>query len=91
MKKSLLLSSLLATALVATALTTGCTDVDRAQLSAYNTAHRITFYSATGQVIKQWETDGAVTNSSGSDGYEFKDRATGKLVRVSGSVLVETL
>lgn len=91
MKKSLLLSSLLATALASTMVTTGCTDVNRSQLSAYGTAHRITFYSATGQVIKQWETDGAVSNAPGSDGYEFKDKVSGKLVRVSGSVLVETL
>lgn len=87
MNRTLLIASLLAVA----AASAGCTDVSRAQFSAYSTPHRITMYSATGQVIKVWETDGKVANASGSDGYEFKDKATGKLIMVSGSVIIETL
>jgi len=87
MKKSLLLASLCAIALT----TTACSDVTKAQLTAWGSAHRITLYAADGTVIKTWDTDGKITSASGSDGYEFKDKATGKLVQCSGTVIVETL
>jgi hypothetical protein len=83
MKQILLIASLMFAA--------GCSDVERADWSAMNTPHRITLYATDGHVIKTWDTDGLVRNAYSSDGVEFKNRSNDKLVRVSGTVVVETL
>lgn len=85
MKKSLLVASLLAAA----AFTQGCTNADRAQLGGYGGQFVITLYSASGSVIKQWKSNGKVSAESNSDGWYFEDAANGKLVRVSGTVIVD--
>jgi hypothetical protein len=86
-KKSLLVASMLA----AMALTQGCTDADRAQLGGFGNSFAVTLYSANGGVIKQWTSDGKVATEAQSDGWYFKDAASGKLVRVSGTVVVEQI
>lgn len=87
MKQSLLVAALLTTVLAEI----GCTDVGKATISAYGRPHSITLYAANGTVIKQWFTDGKINSAGSSDGYEFLDRATGRMVQVSGTVVVETL
>ena len=46
-------------------------------------------YGATGTVIKVWESTGNVSNEAQSDGWYFKDEATGKLVEVTGTLVIE--
>jgi hypothetical protein len=69
----------------------GCTDADRAQLGAFGNKFEITLYSASGSVIKQWRSNGKVQTEDHSDGWYFMDATTGKLVRVSGTVVVDPL
>lgn len=85
MNKSILVASLIASAVAASA----CTDADRAQISAYGNKFHVTLYGASGIVVKEWDSNGKVSTEDRSDGWYFMDAATGKLVRVSGTVVVE--
>jgi hypothetical protein len=67
---------------------TGCTTADRAKVFAYGSHHKITLYSG-GVAVRTWHSSGAINNEEHSDGYYFMDDTTGKLIRVSGSVVIE--
>jgi len=68
----------------------GCTNSDRAGLSGWGKDFRVTLYSG-GTVVREWKSSGKVQSESDSDGWYFMDSDTKKLVRVSGSVVVEQL
>jgi hypothetical protein len=65
-----------------------CTDAERAHLSAYGGHQTVTLYSG-GKAVRQWVATGQVSNEAHSDGYYFMDETTGKLVRISGVVVIE--
>jgi hypothetical protein len=65
----------------------GCSDTTIARISAIGSAGHVTCYSG-GHVIYDGNSTGKIENAHASDGYEFKDAATGRLVRVSGDCLV---
>jgi hypothetical protein len=83
MKKLIFAISILATM-------TACRSSQMAQWGALGVDQQVTLYSGTGSVIRQWTSDGKVSTESGSDGWFFRDRATGKLVRVTGTVVIES-
>ena len=64
-------------------------DSNRAQLFSIGSRHRVTLYGATGTIIKQWHATGNVSNEPRSDGWFFKDSETGKLVEVTGTLVIE--
>lgn len=68
----------------------GCKDSDTAQFQARGKKHRITLYGSDGVVIKKWESTGGVSNEAQSDGWYFMDAATGKLVEVAGTLIIES-
>jgi hypothetical protein len=61
---------------------------NRAQASAWGKEHSVSLYSG-GHLIGHWETTGLVKNEGSSDGYYFQDKETGKLIRISGEVIIE--
>lgn len=65
-----------------------CTDTDMANLSAYGSSGTVVCYSG-GKEFYSGKSTGRIQNAAHSDGYEFKDAATGKLVRVNGDCLVQ--
>jgi len=66
----------------------GCTDADREKmLTNWGKEFTIEMYSG-GQLVRTWTSSGKVSTEQGSDGYFFKDKATGKLVEVSGDVVI---
>jgi hypothetical protein len=71
-------------------LLTGC-NADLSRYKAYGHNFKVTLYSATGQPIREWFSDGKVMTEQGSDGWYFRDKATGLLIRVSGPVVVEQI
>ena len=85
MRKILLLS----TALLAFGLSS-CTDADQAKLTGYGNTYSIEVVSG-GQVVRTYQSTGKVSGEAQSDGYFFNDRATGKLVEVSGQVIITQL
>jgi uncharacterized lipoprotein YehR (DUF1307 family) len=69
----------------------GCTTSERAQIESLGSRHRITLYGYDGKVIRQWVSTGRVANETQSDGWYFRDEATGKLVEVTGTIVIEQL
>lgn len=65
----------------------GCTDAFQAQMSAYGLNHHIELWSG-GQKVKEWTSTGKVLSEQNSDGYYFCDKETGKLVRVTGDLVI---
>lgn len=66
----------------------GCTGSNMAQLNAYGKAHHIKQFSGMGTVIGEWDSTGKVQTEPQSDGWYFKDAATGKIVEVSGTIQI---
>jgi hypothetical protein len=66
----------------------GCTDAQQSQLGSLGSKFTVTLYS-NGESVKTWTSTGKVMTESESDGWYFTDEKTGKLVRVSGSVVIE--
>lgn len=67
--------------------TGGCKDATWGQLKSMGSAHDVKLYSG-GQLVGEWTSTGNVSNEEHSDGYYFMDAKTGKLVEVSGSVVI---
>jgi len=74
--------------LIALYLFTGCTSADRAKLGSIGSHHKITLYSG-GIAVKVWHSSGYINNEEHSDGYYFMDDTSGKLIRVSGNIVIE--
>lgn len=81
---------LLAVAVLACVLVSGCTDSYRSSWEALGSEHRITVWSG-GVAVKVYMSTGKTHTEHDSDGWYFRDKATGKLVRVSGTVTIEQL
>lgn len=65
----------------------GCTDAERAFLSAYGEPGTVRCFSG-GQVIYDGQSTGKIASTANSDGWEFKDAKSGRFVRVSGDCVV---
>jgi hypothetical protein len=68
----------------------GCSSAERSRMGFGHmmTDYKVTLYSG-GQAVRTWNTKGEVLSEEKSDGYYFVDKATGKRVEVSGSILIE--
>jgi hypothetical protein len=67
-----------------------CTDATVANLGSYGRRHKITMYNG-GKLVREWMSTGKVTSISNSDGWQFMDSKTNKLVRVGGDVIIEVV
>jgi hypothetical protein len=65
----------------------GCKDSTRAQFESLGSRHHIVMYSG-GQKVGEWYATGNVSNESQSDGWYFRDEKTGKLVEVTGQIVI---
>ena len=65
---------------------TSCTDSLKAGLSSYGEVHIVELYSG-GKVVATYESTGKVECSEGGI-CSWMDKATGKLVRTSGDIVV---
>jgi len=74
---------------IVVSLVDGCKDSQIAQFGSLGSRHKITQYGCDGKVIGQWESTGNVSNESNSDGWYFKDQKTGKLIEVTGTLVIE--
>lgn len=67
--------------------TAGCTDSQRASIGALGSKHTIILYSG-GREVRRWISTGKVTTGEYGSRFAFRDAATGKYVRVTGTVAV---
>ena len=87
MKKNIIISVI---ALITLFGSVGCTDATRANIKAIGQEHRIRMFSG-GELVAEWTSTGKVTSLRESDGWQFMDKETGRLVRVGGDVIIEVL
>lgn len=83
-----LISFLLVLIVSATLFATGCTDAQISNLTSLGDKFVVTMWGQNGPV-KTWTSTGKVLTEQNSDGWCFRDSATGRFVRVSGNVSVE--
>ena len=77
----------MASALLALCFFTGCTDAYISQVQSIGSPHRVELWSG-GQMVREWTSTGKVLSETNSDGYYFCDKETGKLVRVTGDLVI---
>ena len=65
----------------------GCTDAQIAKLGGLGNEASVKCWSGT-KVIYEGTSTGKVQSEADSDGYFFKDKATGKLMEVSGNCVI---
>lgn len=68
-------------------LVVGCKDGEWSKWEALGEPAHVSCYSGGRLIYDGWST-GAITNEGNSDGYFFKDKKTGHLVRISGDCVV---
>ena len=71
----------------ASAVLTSCTDAERSKIGGFGEKYRIKVLGPDTVVV--YESTGKVLSEKSSDGYYFTNAATGKLVEVSGTVIIE--
>ena len=64
-----------------------CTDATRAKLGGYGDTYTIKVMSCDTTIT--YKSSGKVISEGQSDGYYFNDATTGKLIEVSGTVIIE--
>ena len=65
----------------------GCTDAEQAKLGDYGNKYTVEVVSG-GQVVRTYTSTGRVRAESRAGAHYFKDAATGKLVKISGPVII---
>jgi hypothetical protein len=78
----------LALAVVLLWTTAACNATHRAGFTQAMYNYRVNVYSG-GTLVKTYRTQGTPLNEEKSDGFRFVDIDSGKLIRVSGTVIIE--
>lgn len=69
-------------------MTISCTDATRSSIGSFGNPAMVKCYSG-GKIIYDGESSGRVSSTEYSDGWEFRDKKSGKFIRVSGDCVVE--
>ena len=85
MYKKFFKCSILASAI----LTTGCYQARFDRATTW-TDYRVEMYSG-GELVRTWDTSGKVISDSDDVTSYFKDKKTGKLVEISGDIVITEL
>ena len=64
-----------------------CTDATISKIGGYGDTFTVKVLGP--DTIITYHSTGKVISENGSDGYYFNDRETGKLIEVSGTVIIE--
>jgi hypothetical protein len=89
MKKQRLIKGLMAALFLAVVMgSTSCTDAERAKLGGYGDEFKVEMLNCDGTVARTWISSGKVQSEANSDGYYFNDKATGKLIEVTGRLVI---
>jgi hypothetical protein len=79
------------TALLLILLATACTDAEMAKLGGYGDEFKVELLNCDGTVARTWISSGKVQSEERSDGYFFNDKQTGKLIEVTGTLIITKL
>lgn len=67
---------------------TSCTDASRAKIGGYGDEFKVEMINCDGTVTRTWISSGKVQSEQNSDGYYFNDKETGKLIEVTGRMII---
>ena len=67
---------------------TSCTDAQRSKIGGLGNEFKVEMINCDGTVARSWISSGKVSSESNSDGYYFKDKETGKLIEVTGRLVI---
>ena len=65
-----------------------CSDARKAKKFGRGSEFRIEMLNCDGAVARSWISTGKVRHFQKSNGFYFKDKATGLLVEVTGSIII---
>ncbi len=68
-----------------------CTDAQMEKMGGLGDRFSVELVNCDGSVTKKWISTGKVLSEKNSDGYYFKDEATGQLIEVSGTLVITKL
>lgn len=68
--------------------TTSCTDASLAKIGGYGDEFKVEMLNCDGSVARSWISSGKVQSEANSDGYYFNDKQTGKLIEVTGRLVI---
>ncbi len=71
-----------------TIITTSCTDAKIGKIGGIGDEFKIEMVNCDGSVTKSWISTGKVLSEKGSDGYYFIEKKSGKLVEVTGNLVI---
>jgi uncharacterized lipoprotein YehR (DUF1307 family) len=87
MKKSNFYVVLLFTVLTIMATMVSCTDAEQSKLGGYGDTFTVKVLGP--DTIITYHSTGQVISEQNSDGYYFTNRENGKLIEVSGNIIIE--
>ena len=67
---------------------TSCTDAKRAKWGGLGDKFKVEMINCDGTVARTWVSSGKVLSEANSDGYYFEDEKTGKLIEVTGRLVI---
>lgn len=73
-----------------TVVLAGCTDADMAHMSQFNDPAHVQCFSG-GKVVYNGQSTGKIASNANEDGLYFKEKETGKFVRLYADCVVRTL
>ena len=65
-----------------------CSDARKAKKFGHGSEFRIEMLNCDGAVARSWISTGKVRHFQKSNGFYFKDKATGLLVEVTGNIII---
>jgi hypothetical protein len=68
-----------------------CSERKKADLSSRNDNFKIELINCDGETTKSWESVGRVGSGERKSGYQFLDKATGKLIEIDGTIVITQL
>lgn len=74
--------------LIPVLLLIGCFSAEVSSFTSIGSNCKVSVYSGN-QLVREFRSNGKVLTESGTDGWYFTNKETGKLVRVSGTVVIE--
>lgn len=69
-------------------LSLSCTDAKRAKLGGYGDEFKVELVNCDGTITHSWISSGKVASEKNSDGYYFNEKETGKLIEVTGTLII---
>lgn len=89
MKKQMMIKGLMTALFLAVVMgSTSCTDAQRAKVGGLGDEFKVEMINCDGSVARSWISSGKVSSEANSDGYYFKDKKTGKLIEVTGRLVI---